>query len=212
MRTTNIILLASTNPGKIMEITELFKDYPKLQLKAVEELVFNTRSLRGAENGNNYYENAYNKGRLAHLAAKYPTLADDSGLEVDALDGKPGFHSDRYATPKAKETKDQANVRKLLEELKGVPKEKRTARFVCTLVFFVEGVVLSATETMEGTILEAPRGENGFGYDPVFLVKGTDKSLAEMETEEKNKISHRAKALKSIMKLIEEKGVKLVRP
>ena len=212
MRNTNIIMLASTNHGKITEFASLFKAYPHLQLKGVEELVFNIRSLRGAENGNNYYENAYNKGRLAHLAAKYPTLSDDSGLEVDALDGKPGFHSDRYATPKSSETKDQANVRKLLEELKGVPKEKRTARFVCTLVFFVEGVVLTTTETMEGTILEAPRGENGFGYDPVFLVKGTDKSLAEMDTEEKNKISHRSKALKNMLTLIQEKEVKLVRP
>ena len=212
MRKTNIILLASLNKGKIHEYQELFKEYPALEFKTLPELVFNVSSMKEAEKGTTYEENAYSKGRLAHLAAKYPTLSDDSGLEVDALGGRPGVFSDRYAEPKKDETREEANVRKMLEELKGVPKEKRTARFVCTTIFFVEGVHLVASEMLEGSILEVPRGTNGFGYDPIFLVKGTDKSLAEMDLEEKNKISHRAKALHSIMKQIQEKGIKLVRP
>lgn len=205
-------MLASLNAGKIKEYRSLFEEYPDLKFKTLPELVFNVSSLKEAETGKTYHENAFNKGRLAHLAAKVPTISDDSGLEVDALEGRPGVFSDRYSEPRPGETKDAANIRKLLEELKGVPKEKRTARFVCTLVFFVEGVVLTATDTLEGQILEAARGSNGFGYDPAFLVKGTDKSLAEMTLEEKNKLSHRAKAFRSMISQIHDKGIKLVRP
>lgn len=212
MRATNIIMLGSLNKGKIHEYAELLKAYPTIDFKTLPELVFNVSSLKEAEKGKTYYDNAFSKGRLAHLAAKYPTLSDDSGLEVDALSGRPGVFSDRYAQPGKDETKDMANVRKLLEELKGVPKEKRTARFVCCTVFLIEGVVLTATETLEGSILEVPRGGNGFGYDPIFLVKGSDKALAEMTLDEKNKISHRAKALHAIMTQIKDKGLKLVRP
>jgi XTP/dITP diphosphohydrolase len=212
MRATNIILLASLNHGKIAEFRDLFKAYPDLQLKSLPEIVANVTSLKEAEKGKTYYENAFAKGKLAHFAAKYPTISDDSGLEVDALGGAPGVFSERYSEPKPGETKDAANVRKLLSELKGVPREKRTARFVCTLVFFVEGVVLTATETMEGAIIEEPRGTHGFGYDPVFLVKGSDRTYAELTLEEKDKISHRAKALRSLMSQIQEKGVKLVKP
>jgi XTP/dITP diphosphohydrolase len=212
MRATNIIMLASLNRGKIHEYRSLFKEYPDIQFKELSEILFNVSSLSEVEDGTTYYENAFKKGQLAHLGAKYPTLSDDTGLEVDALKGRPGVHSDRYATAKAGEAKAAANIRQLLEELKGVPREKRTARFVCTTVFFVEGVVLTASETLEGSILEVPRGNYGFGYDSVFLVNGTDKSLAEMSLEEKNKISHRAKALHAIMAQIKEKNIKLVRP
>lgn len=212
MRATNIIMLASQNRGKIHEYQELFKAYSNIEFKTLDEIVFNVYALKDAEKGNTYLENAFSKGKLAHFAAKVPTLSDDTGLEVDALKGRPGVFSDRYAQATAGEPKAQANMRKLLDELKGVPKEQRTARFVCTTVFFVEGVMLQATETLEGSILEIPRGEQGFGYDPIFLVKGTDKSLAEMTLEEKNKISHRAKALHAIMQQIRDKGIKLVRP
>jgi XTP/dITP diphosphohydrolase len=206
------MMLASLNRGKIREYQELFKEFPELQLKTVKDYVFNISSLSEAENGKTYYENAYNKGKLAHFAAKYPTFSDDTGLEVDALNNRPGVHSDRYAEPRAGETKEQSNTRKLLEELKGVPQEKRTARFVCTTVFFVEGITLSASETLEGSILEVPRGTMGFGYDAVFLPKGSDKSLAEMTMEEKNKIGHRGKALRALLAQIREKNVRLVRP
>ncbi|MEW6055939.1 MAG: RdgB/HAM1 family non-canonical purine NTP pyrophosphatase [Bdellovibrionota bacterium] len=205
-------MLSSLNRGKIHEYQALFQEYPDLQFKTLEELVFNVSSLKEAETGTTYYQNAFNKGKLGHLASKYPTISDDSGLEVDALEGRPGVFSDRYATLKPGDTQDLANNRKLLDELKNVPKEKRTARFTCTLVFFVEGVVLSSTGAMEGQILEAPRGSRGFGYDPLFLVTGSDKTLAELSLEEKNKISHRAKAFHALMAQIKEKGIKLVRP
>lgn len=212
MRATNIIMLGSTNHGKIVEYKELFKEVPHLEFKSLDEIVFNPKSLEEAETGKTYYENAFLKGRLAFMASKFPTISDDSGLEVDALNGRPGVLSNRYAVPRTGESKDAANIKKLLEELKDVPKEKRTARFVCTTVFFVEGVALTSTETMEGSILEAPRGSNGFGYDPIFLVKGTDKSLAEMSLEEKNRVSHRGKALRALIAQIKEKNVQLMRP
>ena len=214
MRATNIIMLGSLNKGKLTEYKALFKELPELNFKALDEIVFNVTSLREAETGKTYEENAFKKGQLAHLAAKYPTISDDSGLEVDALEGRPGVFSDRYSVGEEKpgEARDAANVRKLLAELKSVPKEKRTARFVCTTLFFVEGVVLKSTGTVEGSILETPRGTHGFGYDPVFLVKGTDKSMAEMAMDEKNRISHRAKAFHELMAQIKSKGVKLVRP
>lgn len=213
MRATNIIVLGSLNKGKIVEYRSLFAAHPELQFKPVADLIFNPGALKGAETGNTYYENALSKCKLSHFGSHYPTIGDDTGIEVDALEGRPGVFSDRYATSRKEgQTQDQANVRKMLEELKGVPLEKRTARFTCTLVFMVEGVVLSTVGTMEGSILEAPRGSNGFGYDPIFLVKGTDKSLAEMTLEEKNKVSHRAKAFEEMLKVIKDKGVKLVRP
>ncbi len=212
MRTINTILLASLNKGKIREYQELFKEWPQLQFKTISEMIWNVSSLEEAETGQSYYENAFNKGVLAHNASKMPTIGEDSGLEVDALGGKPGVYSHRFATPKNATNSDEANIQKLLQELKGTTKDKRTARFVCTLVFFVEGVVLTTTDYLEGTILENPRGANGFGYDPVFLVKGSNKTLAEMSLQEKNQISHRAKALRKLIAEINDKKIKLVRP
>lgn len=212
MRPTNVIMVATLSKDKLEEYHQLFKAYPHLECKAIEELVFNAQHLSDVESGKTYQENAYNKGRIAQLGGKYPTISDDSGLEVDALGGKPGVRSHRYAMPRAGETQDMANNKKLLQELSGVPKEKRTARFVCTICFFVEGVQLSTTGTLEGTILEAPRGNQGFGYDPLFVPKGHDRTLAEMSMDEKNKLSHRALAFHDLMKQIKEKNVALVRP
>ncbi|HRK03226.1 MAG TPA: RdgB/HAM1 family non-canonical purine NTP pyrophosphatase [Oligoflexia bacterium] len=212
MRPTNMIMLASQNAGKIREYQSLFNKYPEYKLVTVGEITSNASALAQAENGKTYYENAFEKGQLAHLAGKLPTISDDSGLEVDALGGRPGVLSDRYASIEPGYSKSESNVRKLLEELRGVPKDKRTARFVCTLVFFMEGVVVSATGTVEGSILETPRGPNGFGYDPIFLVKDTDLSMAEMALEQKNELSHRARALAALMQQIKEKNLKLVRP
>ncbi|MBI2604919.1 MAG: RdgB/HAM1 family non-canonical purine NTP pyrophosphatase [Deltaproteobacteria bacterium] len=205
-------MLGSLSKGKTREYRELFRAYPEIDFKALGEIVWNPTSFQTVENANTYYDNAYAKGQLAHYAAKLPTIADDSGLEVDALGGRPGVRAHRFAEPKRGEAQDFANNRKLLEELKGLPGENRGARFACTIVFFVEGVVLSATGTLEGTILEAPRGDQGFGYDPLFLPKGSDKTLAEMSTEDKNKISHRARALKALMMQIRDKKIELVRP
>ncbi|MGE4234052.1 MAG: RdgB/HAM1 family non-canonical purine NTP pyrophosphatase [Bacteriovoracia bacterium] len=212
MRPTNHIVLATLNKGKIEEYKLLFKDHPEYQLKTLDEVAFNPSALSKVETGKTYYENAFLKAKVGHFCGKYPTISDDSGLEVDALSGRPGVFSDRYAEPKEGESKSAANIRKLLEELKGVPKEKRTAKFVCTVVFMVEGVVLTASESISGTILEAPRGNLGFGYDPIFLVDGTDKSFAELTGEEKNKISHRAKAFRALIDQIKQKHIQLVHP
>lgn len=212
MRTTNIIMLGSLSRGKYKEFKELFKNYPEIDFRPLTDFVWNTGAFKEAENANTYYDNAFLKAKLAHYAAKVPTFSDDSGLEVQALNGRPGVHSHRYASPKDGETQDQANIKKLLDELKSVPKEKRTARFVCTIVFMVEGLILSATGAVDGTILEHPRGDHGFGYDPLFLPNGYTKTFAEMSAEDKNKISHRAMALNHLMSLIKEKNVQLVRP
>jgi XTP/dITP diphosphohydrolase len=212
MRNTNIIMLGSLNKGKLNEYRALFREFPQIDFKALTDIVWNPTSLKEVEAGKNYHENAYLKGRIAHLAAKVPTISDDTGLEVEALQGRPGVRSHRYATPTGQESQDEANVKLLLSELKNTPLEKRRARFVCHLVFFVEGVELSVEETLEGSILERPRGTHGFGYDSVFLVDGTDRSLAELSLEEKNKLSHRGKALRKLMSEIAARGVKLVRP
>jgi XTP/dITP diphosphohydrolase len=213
MRATNTVMVATTNTDKLAEYAQLFLSYPNLEFAGLEEIVSNPSQLSLVEeNGKTYYDNAHAKGRIAHLASKLPTLSDDTGIEVDALDGRPGVRSHRYAMPRAGETQDIANNKKLLTELNGIPKDKRTARFTCTLCFFVEGVVLTSTASIEGTILEAPRGTHGFGYDALFLVKGIDKTLAELTLEEKNKISHRAKAFHQIMQEIRSKNVAFVRP
>ncbi len=212
MRTTNIILLGSLSRGKFKEFKALFKEYPEIDFKPLSDFAWNLDQFEEAENANTYYENAFKKAQLAHMAAKVPTFSDDSGLEVHALNERPGVHSRRYATPKTSETQDQANNKKLLEELQHYSKDKRAARYVCTIVFMVEGVVLSTTGAVDGTILDLPRGLHGFGYDPLFLPNGYNKTFAEMSLEDKNKISHRAKALHNLMALIKEKNVQLVRP
>ena len=211
MRTTNIIMLASLNQGKIHEYQQLFKEFPNIEFKSLPELVWNVSSMKEARKARPTMTMP-SRGKTRPSCGEGPYFSDDSGLEVDALGGKPGVFSDRYSQPGPGETKEQSNIKKLLSELKGVPKEKRTARFVCTTVFFIEGVVLTATETLEGSILEVPRGTHGFGYDPVFLLNGSDRSLAELSMDEKNKISHRGKALRAIMQQIHDKGIKLVRP
>ncbi len=212
MKNTNIIMLGSLSKGKFKEFKELFKSHSDFDFRPLTDFAWNTNAFKEAENANTYYENAFKKAKLAHMAARVPTFADDSGLEVAALNGRPGVHSHRYATATSSETQDQANIRKLLEELKSVPKEKRQAKFVCTIVFMMEGITLSTTGSVEGILLDQPRGTQGFGYDPIFLPNGYSKTFAEMSADDKNKISHRALALNHLIALIKEKNVQLVRP
>jgi XTP/dITP diphosphohydrolase len=212
MKKTDTLLLATLNNGKIEEYLHLFKSYPKFKVKTVGQLIFNPGKLELAESGNTYEENAMAKCHWAHYAAKLPTISDDTGLEVEALDGKPGVHSHRFATPVAGLSQDRANVEKLLLQLKGLPREKRAARFVCTIVFMMEGIHFSVTENIPGTILEAPAGIKGFGYDSVFLPAGHTKTFAQMDMEEKNKCSHRALALKKLFSEIEKRKLTLVHP
>ena len=209
MRTSNRIVLASTNREKFEEFTALLSTYPELQLIPAEELIRNAGNLKFAERHETYLENSIAKARQANGACHYPALADDSGLECEGLGGRPGVRSHRYASPRPKMSQDQANVALLLEELKGKP---RAARFVCTLALVVEGISVTATGILEGEIADAPRGSNGFGYDPVFIPKGSNRTLAEMTSAEKNALSHRFRALQELMAQVKIHGITFVKP
>ena len=153
------------------------------------------------EDGHTFEENARKKAEALYRWIKRPVLADDSGLEVDALDGQPGVFSARYAGEGAT---DEANNAKLLAALQSVPAHQRQARFRCVLVMMVdEDRQLVAEGTCEGVILDAPRGTGGFGYDPLFYVPSLGKTLAEL-SEEKNRISHRGAALRQLAALLAE--------
>ena len=147
------------------------------------------------ENGSTFVENSTIKASTASKLMKEFALADDTGLCVDALDGRPGLHSARYAPTQ------QEKITKILDELKGQPAEKRTARFICSMVLTnPQGEVVYSTEGIcEGNIAFEPYGNGGFGYDPIFNVKGLDKTMAEFTAEEKNSLSHRAKALNPML-------------
>jgi XTP/dITP diphosphohydrolase len=159
------------------------------------------------ETGSTFEQNATLKAKEATRLTGLPALADDSGLEVDALDGRPGLFSARYAG-KGRFSDDIAEseqLRLLLEELDGVPDEQRTARFVCSIsVAAADGKVRNVEAAWEGHIAHEPRGENGFGYDPVFLVPGTGKTSAELVPQEKNRISHRAQAAAKAREVLKE--------
>ena len=154
-----------------------------------------------AETGATLLENARLKALAAVALTGLPAIADDTGLEVDALGGAPGIHAAYYAGPGATYAD---NVAKLLRELAGVPPERRTARFrtVC-FAAWPDGTEMSADGALQGTIIDSPRGTNGFGYDPVFVPKGETRTYAELTDAEKNAISHRARAVRMLRRLIE---------
>lgn len=154
------------------------------------------------ETGSTFEENARIKARAAHERFKTAALADDSGLEVDALGGAPGVWSSRYAGPDAT---DEANNAKLLAALEGVPDDQRSARFRCCIVYVAEdGSELVANGVCEGRIAHAPRGTHGFGYDPLFLpAEAPGRSMAELDMDEKNRISHRGRALRELRRLLD---------
>lgn len=148
------------------------------------------------ENGSTFAENAAIKALDACKYCDVPAFADDSGLEVEALDGRPGIHSARYAAT------DAERIAKLLDELKG--KNNRRARFVCVIAIAANGEVIETFEgEIKGTIIDAPRGSNGFGYDPIFQPDGYDCTFAELSREEKNRISHRANAYAKALEFVE---------
>lgn len=218
MRLANKIVLASMNPDKFNEFKSLLKSYPEhpeVELVPAEFVIRNAEKIGLVENYNSYLENGIAKARLANHGSHYPALADDSGLEVAALTGKPGVRSHRYAklpagTIGSRVNQDKANIELLLTELKG--KSDRSAKFVCTVALVIEGILIHATGVLEGTIAEAPKGENGFGYDPVFVPAGSSKTFAEMTTEEKNGISHRRKALDQLMLQVKARGIVFAKP
>lgn len=186
------IVFASGNYNKLKEVQSILNDYEVILAK---DLGF-TEEIE--ETGSTFYENALIKAKTVSLALNLPALADDSGLCVESLNGRPGIFSARYSI----EGTCKSNNLKLLKELKGV--KNRKAKFVCTLVYYTpSGKIISADGVIEGKILEKERGENGFGYDPLFYSIEYKKSLAEISMEEKNTISHRFRALKKLKEKLE---------
>ncbi len=182
------LLIATENPGKVEEYRELLSGLPVTL--TYPSLVGVTLSVE--ETGDSFAENARLKAVAFARASGLLTLADDSGLEVDALGGEPGVYSARYAGPGAS---DEDRYRLLLANMEGVPWEQRTARFRCVIaVAEPDGEVYTVDGTCEGLIAFAPRGRHGFGYDPVFYLPEYDRTMAELEPAVKNRISHRARA------------------
>lgn len=215
MRAINQICIATENRGKFEEFQQLGLAH-ELTIVPLRNWVRNAGFLATVEKsspGTSYEENSLHKCRAAFLAAKVPTFADDSGLEVLGLEGKPGVLSARFVAPKAGQSKDQAAREKILSELKGKAGKDREARFVCVLTFMVEGVLLTARGVCEGTIALQEKGAHGFGYDPIFIPKAGDgRTLAEMTMAEKNKISHRGLAFFELVTKIKREEISLVRP
>ena len=187
------VVVATRNRGKLREIVPLLAGL-KLELCTIDELAPDAE-LR--EDGVTFVENALAKARQAARATGLPAIADDSGLEVDALDGAPGVYSARYAGPGAD---DDSNNAKLLEALEAVPPARRTGRFRCVAVFVdpARGLEIVREGACEGVVLEAKRGEDGFGYDPLFFVPTVGRTMAELPLEEKNRLSHRAAAFRAL--------------
>ena len=182
-----ILVLATRNQGKIREFKELLKDAP-IELRSLNDF---GPIPEAVEDGETFDDNAYKKALFTAKVLGLPAIADDSGLEVEALDGAPGVFSARYAGEKAS---DQDNIAKLLTEMKG--KSNRKAAFACVISIAVPtGPALTYEGRCEGEILTAPRGDGGFGYDPVFFYPPLGQTFAEIPMAEKNKISHRGKAL-----------------
>ena len=194
------ILLATRNPGKVKEIRQVLAPLgvDVATLEGFEHVA------EPVEDGATFAENARKKALYYAAATDHWCLADDSGLAVDALGGRPGVHSARYAADRVGSDAprcdaDPANNAKLLDELAGVPDQRRSARFVCHLVLArPDEVLLEACGTVEGRIGREPRGENGFGYDPLFCLPQHGCTTAELAPEQKNAISHRGKAVREL--------------
>jgi len=189
------IVLASGNPGKVREINTL------LQSQGIEVVSQNEFDVPEAlEDGLSFVENAIKKARNACAHTGLPSIADDSGIEVDALNKAPGIYSARYSGEGAT---DEKNYLKMLEELDGVAESERTARYQCVMVYMRSAddpTPVIAQGALEGRILTAPQGDGGFGYDPIFWLEDKQCSAAELSMQDKNKISHRAIALQSLIK------------
>ncbi len=192
------VVLATGNLGKVRELGQLLAG---LDLEVVPQTEFEVDEAE--ETGLTFVENAILKARNASAQTGLPAIADDSGLEVDYLQGAPGIYSARYA---GVDGNDGSNNVKLLQQLQGVPEAERTARFQCVMVYLRhdrDPVPLIAHGSWEGRILEAPRGENGFGYDPVFFVAEEGCSSAELPAAVKNRLSHRGRALRRLVELLQ---------
>jgi XTP/dITP diphosphohydrolase len=187
------IAIASRNAHKLREIGRICTDWP------VEWLTVDNHEGPWPdveETGSTYLDNALLKARAGAAALGEPALADDSGIEVDALGGRPGPRSARFA---GEDATDQQNLDELIRSLKGVPGSGRTARYRCVAVLaFPDGRELHAEGICEGTLVGKPRGTGGFGYDPIFVPEGWDRTMAELSDEEKDRISHRGRAFRAL--------------
>ncbi|PHR29900.1 MAG: Non-canonical purine NTP pyrophosphatase [Desulfotalea sp.] len=186
----NMLVIATTNQNKLKEFKEILKDLD-IEIRSLADFGPIPEVI---EDGETFDDNAYKKAWQTAKVLGLPTIADDSGLVVDALDGAPGVYSARYSGENAT---DEENVTKLLSELKGV--KNRKAHFQCVLSIAVpSGPALTYEASCEGTIIDDKRGDNGFGYDPIFYFEEFDKTFAQLSMEEKNKVSHRGKALAQV--------------
>jgi XTP/dITP diphosphohydrolase len=191
------VVLATANPGKLREMREILAPW-QVEVRSVGEF---TREAPD-ETGLTFVENALLKARHAARVSGLPAIADDSGLEVDALRGAPGIRSARYAAPGAT---DQANNERLLRDLASVAAPERTARYRCAMVFLrwpEDPSPVIAQAAWEGVIATEPRGAGGFGYDPLFLVDGGARTAAELTADDKNRRSHRGQALRRLVEAL----------
>ena len=193
------ILLATTNRGKLDELRQIisglgFEVIGLSDCESTEEL----------EIAPTFAENALLKARCYHRLHGLPTIADDSGLEVDALGGAPGVHSARYAGPNSS---DADRIAKLLADLKDVPLERRHARFICAAAMVWDGGEKVFQSDAAGVILASPRGQNGFGYDPVFFSEALGRTFAELTRSEKAEVSHRGRAFRNLGRWLNESRV-----
>ena len=194
------IIFATKNTGEYREVAHILgdKDFELLSLNDfnnVGEVI---------EDGSTFEENAIKKALYVFDLYRVPILADDSGLVVEQLEGEPGVLSARYAGENAT---DEDNNKKLIYQLKKLPQPHK-AKFVCSAIFYDGDDIIKAEDEVVGQVIHEPRGTNGFGYDPLFIPDGYHQTTAELNLDEKNKISHRAKAFKTLLKLIKERGQK----
>lgn len=193
------VILASNNKGKVREINAVLGE---LAINVLPQSRFNVEEVE--ETGLSFVENALLKARNAAQQTGLPAIADDSGIEVPALNGKPGIFSARYAGVGAS---DEANLLKLVNDIKNLPEEDRAAQFVCVMVYMRHAddpIPVISQGIWRGSLLTEPKGENGFGYDPVFFVPTHNCASAELSPEIKNQLSHRGQALRQLVKLIEQ--------
>jgi XTP/dITP diphosphohydrolase len=193
--TSPLLLIATTNQGKLAEYRELLREVPYTLVDLADVGV----DIIVTEDGKTFKENAIKKAREFARASDLLALADDSGIEVDALNGHPGIYSARYAPT------DEECVQKLLQAIKDIPLEKRTARFCCVIALaWPAGHVETCEGVVEGMLTYEPRGTNGFGYDPIFLLPDQGLTTAELPAEEKNYISHRGQAARKAANILSE--------
>ncbi|WP_101844515.1 XTP/dITP diphosphatase [Halobacillus sp. Marseille-P3879] len=193
------LVVATKNQGKVEEFRAMFSAYG-IEVKSLLDFPEPVKDI--VEDGKTFEDNAKIKAEAISTEYNIPVVADDSGLEIDALEGRPGIYSARYA---GEEKNDQKNLEKVLSELEGIPASERTARFVCAVAVTRPGhETFVKIGTCEGSIAVAPSGSEGFGYDPIFIPAGSARTMAEHSSKEKNLISHRRNAIVKIEEWLQQ--------